>query len=113
MAPPSNQAVLSEKLANIEAIVMELKGMIQQVDTRLRAVEQNEIGCRAVNDQKLDAAHRRLDDLAVRIEKFEKYLPLMQVMGLGRASNWVDGPGNAMGAVYTPGCYHVSVSIHE
>ena len=75
-----NSAVLSEKLNNIEALVTELKGMIVAVDARLRAVETNEVGCRAVSDQKLNAAHNRIDDLAGRVKMLETYLPVVRIM---------------------------------
>lgn len=74
-------AVLQTQLTNIAGSILELKDMMQDFNNRLQVLEKNEIGCRAVADGRIDAAHRRLDSLESKFKELEKFLPVLKVMG--------------------------------
>jgi t-SNARE complex subunit (syntaxin) len=73
MTPPAvSNAVLAERLSNIEKFMAELRDTLKEIAERLSQVEKREISCQAVSSGRIESAHARLDRVEEKVKDLEK-----------------------------------------
>jgi len=71
--------VIYHQITALNAGVGELKGMLKTLDERMRAHELNDVANQTTNSQKLDAAHKRLDENENHIKGVDKRLADIEI----------------------------------
>ena len=67
-----SNAVLAERLSNIEKFMAELRDTLKEIAERLSQVEKREISCQAVSSGRIESAHARLDRVEEKVKDLEK-----------------------------------------
>lgn len=67
----------------------EMKGMLQGIETRVRAIENHESGCQPLVTSKLDAAWRKLDEHDVTLKDLKT--TVVEISHTNRILKWILG----------------------
>ncbi len=89
MTPPVSNAVLAERLSNIEDFMKELRDTLKDIAGRLSQVEKREFSCQAISSGRIEGAHARLDKIEARVMVMEK--AIVELMQTNRILKWLLG----------------------
>ena len=96
MTPPVTNAVLEERLKNIEEYMREQRGTLKEILERLSQVEKREISCQAISSGRIESAHARLDRVEEKVKSIEKVLN--ELIMTNRILKWLLGIFTAVAA---------------
>lgn len=95
MTPPVvSNAVLAERLSNIEKFMAELRDTLKEIAERLSQVEKREISCQAVSSGRIESAHARLDKVEKKVQDLEKVI--IDLVMTNRILKWMLGISTAV-----------------
>lgn len=83
------QAVLVERLSNIEDLIKELKGVVLSLEQRLSGVERIETGCQALSGSRMDTFEKQVDGLELRVKKLED--AVIDLVQTNKILRWILG----------------------
>ena len=70
--------VLSEQVRSVSRSIEEIKALVRSLDERMRGYELDNAGTKAVNQTRIEAAHRRIDTAKVEISGLDDRLGLIE-----------------------------------